>query len=271
MIFETHIPQGRLSKYIDNIIFFEGYTAEHRADKLLPDGGIYIIINMLEKPERLYLDEQLTTYKEFTGCFISGQQKRFIFIEAEHASNMAIKFKLGGASPFFDFPVSKLNNKVMQLEPILGPKISELRQAILDEKKVAGKFKKAEDFFLANIRSDFSDNDKFREVLEFIAERPTLATIKQLATMAGVTQKHLITLFGRQVGLTPKALARIFRFQKVIAELEKTQKLDWMQVAVDCGYYDQAHFIKDFYAFSGIRPGAYPEQKGDYINYLPVK
>lgn len=266
-----HVPSGPLSKYIENIVFFEGYTAEHKADKLLPDGGIYLIINMLEKTEKLFRNESLTTYQEFTGCFISGQHKRFIFIEAEHSSNMAIKFKLGGAAPFLDFPVSLLNNKVRQAEPIFGNKISVIRQKIIIEKDVQKKFSLMENFLLNSIRNGYSDNNKFLEVLEFLAAAPHAASIRELSERMGVTQKHMITLFNTQVGLTPKALARIFRFQKVILELEKLKPADWLQIALDCGYYDQAHFIKDFYAFSGIRPTAYSEQKGDYLNYLPVK
>ncbi len=271
MIFEVHQPSGLLADYIDNIVFFEGYTAEHRADKLLPDGGIYFIINMLDKPEKLYKDEALTSYQEFSGCFISGQHKQFIFIEAEHSSNMAIKFKLGGAAPFFQFPVSQLNNKVQQLEPILGKSVSKVRRDIINEKNVAHKFTRIENYLLGIFREDYKENVKFRSTLQFLADSPQMATIKELAHKTGVTQKHLITLFNNQVGLTPKALSRIFRFQRVIMQLEKNPAIDWLQVATDCGYYDQAHFIKDFYAFSGIRPSSYSEQRGDYVNYLPIK
>jgi AraC-like DNA-binding protein len=271
MIYEVHVPKGVLAKYIDNIVFFEGYTAQHKADKLLPDGGIYMIINMLEKPEKLYKDEHLKKFEEFTGCFISGQHKNFIFIEAEHSSNMAIKFKLGGAAPFFNFPISHLNNKVQQLEPILGKEIENVRKEIINEKDISKKFELIENYFLKTIRKEYEKNLAFMEVLEFLATSPHLANISQLSDKMNVSQKHLITLFNKQVGLTPKALARIFRFQKVILQLEEKEKTDWLQIAIDCGYYDQAHFVKDFYSFSGIRPTGYAEQKGEYLNYIPVK
>lgn len=271
MIFKTHIPTGILANYIENIVFFEGYTAQHKADKLLPDGGIYMILNMLNKPERLYRDEKLTRYQQFTGCFISGQHKHFIFIEAEHSSNMAVKFKLGGAAPFFDFPISQLNNKVQQLEPIMGKKISDVRAAIINEKNIDKKFELIEQFFLNNLVKGFNHHAPFYRSLHLLASSPELLNIKQLAGIVGVTQKHFISLFRKQVGLSPKALARIFRFQKVILELEKNKKIDWLQIAVDSGYYDQAHFIRDFYTYSGIKPTAYSQHKGDYVNYLPVK
>lgn len=271
MTYEMHQPQGILARYIENIVFYEGHTARHRADKLLPDGGVYLIINMLEKPGRLYKDEQLTSWKEYTGCFISGQHKGYIYLEADHSSNVAIRFKPGGAAPFFDFPVSRFNNKVQQVEPWLGPEITQLRKEIIEEKTVPAKFKMIEDFLLSKIKSSYHFNPVFHEVLEQMAKQPEIITVKQMAEKMKVSQKHLITLFDRQVGLTPKALLRIYRFQKVIMQLEKDGKVDWMQVVTDCGYYDQAHFIRDFYTFSGIRPGIYPHHKGEYVNYLPVK
>lgn len=271
MIYEVHKPAGLLADYIENIIFFDGYTAEHRVDKLLPDGGIYLIINMLEKPERLYKNEKLDDYREFTGCFISGQHKNYIFIEADHASNMALKFKPGGAHPFFDFPISRLNNKVMQLQPILGDVVEELRKKIISEKSIPKKFELLEHYLLSIMKPQQVQQEKFSEVLQFLSQSPELANIKSLAAKMGVSQKHLITLFSRQVGLTPKALGRIYRFQKVIAALENNKAIDWLQMSTDCGYYDQAHFIRDFYAFSGIRPSHYSLQKGEYMNYIPVK
>lgn len=270
MIFEQHIPQGYLSNFIDNFVFFEGYTAEHLADKLLPDGGIYLIMNMLEKPEKLYKDISLKDHTEFTGSFLSGQHKGFIFIEAHHSSNMATKFKLGGAFPFFSFPISKINNKVIQLEPILGNSVELTRKRIIAEKNVANKFSILEEYYMSILRKDHAHNETFHEVLKFLAEFPHLASIKELSQKIGVSQKHLITLFSNQVGLTPKALARIFRFQKVIMLLEEKKEIDWMQIVTDCGYYDQAHFSKDFFEFSGINPSCYFKQKGNYVNYIPV-
>lgn len=271
MIFEMHKPKGDLSCYIEEIIFYEGYTAEHRADKLLPDGGIYLIINMLEKPGKLYKNEELKSYKEFKNCFISGQHKSYIFIEADHSSNMAVKFKLGGAAPFFDFAISQLNNKVQQVAPLIGNEIEKVRKEIIAEKNVAKKIELIENYFLRSIRKDFVYNPVFAEVLQSLTENPQLSLVKAMADKMNISQKHLITLFNKQVGLTPKSLVRIFRFQKVIHELEKKKKVDWMQVATDCGYYDQAHFIKDFHTFSGIKPSVYSDKKGDYINYLPIK
>jgi len=61
-------------------------------------------------------------------------------------------------------------------------------------------------------------------------------------------------LFLREVGLTPKRLARIYRFHAALRGLQATTTLDWAQLALDCGYYDQSHLSRDFREFTGRSP-----------------
>jgi AraC-like DNA-binding protein len=270
MIFHMHHPSAELMPYIESIVYYEGYSAEHRADKFLPDGGIYLIINLTERKEKLYSDEKLEHFQEFGGCFLSGQHKSYIFIGADLASNAVIKFKAGGLFPFLGIPMGELNDKVQQAEPLFGEAINDLRRRILEPSTPTEKMEEIEAFLRTQRRPDFQYDTAFYTLLEQICQQPENYTVKAMAEELGVSQKHLIARFHKQVGLTPKSLLRVFRFQKVIQELEEKGKVDWLQIVTDCGYYDQAHFIRDFYAFSGIRPGLYKNSRGEYTNYLPV-
>jgi AraC-like DNA-binding protein len=99
---------------------------------------------------------------------------------------------------------------------------------------------------------------------------PHMWTIRDLSQKTGITQKHLITLFKKYVGLSPKMFSRIYKFQRVIHLIEEQKKVDWSMLAYECGYFDQAHFIKEFQAFSGINPAAYLDKRGPYLNYIPL-
>lgn len=269
MIFEQHFPTGILGDLIDNIVYYEGYSAQHLVDKLLPDGSINLLMDMSNKPAKLYHDLGLKTYTNYQGSFISGQHKGFMLIEANHSSMMVTQFKLGGAHAFFDFPISDLNDSVVQLEPFWGDDVEQVRQRIMNEKEISEKFALAETFYTNKLRQDYKPDTNFNEILQLLREAPQTPTA-QLAEKVRVSQKHLIALFDKRVGLKPKYLARIFRFQQAIRQLEVTEKIDWLDVAHDCGYYDQSHFIRDFLEFSGINPSDYPHLKGEYMNYLPI-
>ena len=73
------------------------------------------------------------------------------------------------------------------------------------------------------------------------------------------------------MGLTPKGFLKIIRFQKAIKEIAASKKADWTGIAYDSGYYDQAHFINDFKAFSGYTPEQYLRKQYDHLNYIPVE
>lgn len=271
MIFEIHIPVSPLDKYIENIVYYSGYSAEHLVDKLLPDGGIHLLMDMANKPSKLYHDMTLESFLEFDKCFISGQHRSYILIEANVSSMMVTRFKPGGAYPFFNFPISHLNDKVVQLEPLVGGSVEMTRQQIMAEPDVSAKFRIIESYFLDCITNGVDENGSLTIALEELMNNPFKVTTKGLAEKAGISQKHLISLFEKKVGLTPKVLSRIFRFQQVIRKIEENGSIDWMDIALECGYYDQAHFIKDFSEFSGINPTKYPDLRGEYLNYLPVK
>ena len=62
----------------------------------------------------------------------------------------------------------------------------------------------------------------------------------------GLSAKRFIEQFEREVGVTPKRYCRIRRFQRALTLSHHDRRVDWTRVAMDCGYFDQAHFIHDF-------------------------
>jgi AraC-like DNA-binding protein len=81
--------------------------------------------------------------------------------------------------------------------------------------------------------------------------------IRALAAETGCSGKHLITLFREGVGATPKAYARLLRLDRVVKMLAGGRRGDWADIALACGYYDQAHFIREFRQFTGEPPAAF--------------
>jgi AraC-like DNA-binding protein len=80
-----------------------------------------------------------------------------------------------------------------------------------------------------------------------------MPTAKEL----GMSTRRLSDVFRSEVGLSPKAFCRIRRFAAVLKRIEGAADVDWTEVALACGYFDQAHFNHDFRAFSGMNPSAY--------------
>ena len=78
-----------------------------------------------------------------------------------------------------------------------------------------------------------------------------------LATELGWSHRRLIARFRESIGLPPKALARVLRFERVAQLLQVADEPRLARVALECGYYDQAHLNRDFRQFAGITPTEY--------------
>jgi AraC-like DNA-binding protein len=85
------------------------------------------------------------------------------------------------------------------------------------------------------------------------------ARIEELCRSLGVSRKHLADLFRAHVGLPPKVYARMFRFRGAVELVQKGRRLDWARIALACGYYDQAHFNREFREFAGMTPSEFAD------------
>ena len=150
-----------------------------------------------------------------------------------------------------------------------------LRQQLLEAGSPQAMFDLLEDA-LARRLTDPSERLQIilRAVDQFVAS-PTLAKVRQVGDATGYSPKRFIKLFEDYVGLTPKVFCRVLRFQAVLDRITAQKAVDWAKVAVDCGYFDQSHLIRDFREFSGISPSQYrpiaPQSRNHIaLNPLPT-
>jgi len=109
-------------------------------------------------------------------------------------------------------------------------------------------------------------------VENFLAQ-PAASRITQIANKTGFSSRRFIELFRQHVGMTPKLFCRVRRFQAVLRRITSGRPVNWTNTALDCSYFDQAHFIHDFRAFSGINPSKYLAGYKDFPrhhNHLPI-
>ncbi|MCE9673988.1 helix-turn-helix domain-containing protein [Myxococcus stipitatus] len=86
------------------------------------------------------------------------------------------------------------------------------------------------------------------------AERLTSANVNTVAVDIGVSERHLRRVFRETVGVSPKAFAKLVRFHRALRAAREDEHANWSSIAADAGYYDQAHLIAEFRAFTGVTP-----------------
>jgi AraC-like DNA-binding protein len=169
--------------------------------------------------------------------------------------------------------MSELTDTVAEADLVFGRAFHDVREQLLAAKSTEHMFQLVERFLIQQA-SDAIEDDTFTRcvgyALSTIIHQPNMRRLQQLSDEIGYSQKHFIHLFRGQVGVSPKQYLKIMRFQKTICAIEHHQPIPWNQVALNSGYYDQAHFIHDFKHFSGFTPNEYIKRKAATLNYVPV-
>lgn len=271
MIFRLHTPEPPLNNFVENIIYYSGLCVPHTKEKLLPDGFIELIIDLTETPKRVYENEDhQKTRTAYRKGWLSGIRKEFITIEVAHNSSMMVaRFKPGRALPFLGRPLSEFAGQVIEMDCLWGRRFGSLREEILEADSPEQRIAVLEAGLLRFAEGRLETNPTVDHALALLSGPPDL-TIADLRQRLGFSHRHLVHLFDKHVGISPKFFSRLRKFQDVIQALEREEKVSWTRVAHESGYYDQAHFINEFRKFSGLAPVSYLSEKGEYLNYIPV-
>lgn len=271
MVYEVHRPAYPLSLFIESFVYYRDYNPIHSVDRFLPDGNIYVVIDLTDYPKFIYDNNTLKEIQSCRNIWFSGIRTNYLTIPSGRDSEMfIINFHKGKAYPFVEMPMHELTDYVVDGELVMSPQILDMRDRLLELGSITAKFLFAEKYLLQAFSQRLVTNPFIEFSIDVILKSPQQPTIKYLSDKTGFSQKHFISIFKTHVGITPKAFLKIIRFQKAIREIETKTFTSWTSIAYDAGYYDQAHFINDFKHFSGFSPGQFREMNSEFTNYVAV-
>ena len=286
MLLHLHRPGPPLDRFVELVTYYAGYKPEHTKERLLPDGAVEIIIDLTDSPKKLYDRENFDRAVSFRHAWISGMRRDWIVIEAAPGSSMVvIRFRPGGAHPFLGFAVEGITDMVDELEAVVDSAASSLRDRILEETTIEARMGAIERWLLERAGAGLEGHP----VIEYLTGRlfaPAGIRISDVVEEVGYSQRHVLGLFRRWVGLSPKQYSRIRRFQQVLGSVTRAAappvssdpltapplvaEPDWADLAVAHGYFDQSHLIHEFRRFSGLTPSDYCASYRGLENYLPI-
>ena len=271
MIAKLHIPSYPLNQFVANFFYHAGFLPEHKIDRFLPDGNVQLIFDLTNNSQYIYDNETLTEIQICRKVWLSGFRTEPITIPSGIESEMLIvEFHKGKAFSFFNTPLYALKNLVVDAELVFTKNILDIREQLLDAHTVSQKFELLEERLVDICLNKIKENPFVEYLVSETILHPNHLKLRSVCHEIGYSQKHIISVFKKYVGVTPKEFLKIIRFQKAIEQIEKYQRIDWVSLAFDCGFYDQSHFISDFKKFSGFTPSQYLRHKGETLNYVPI-
>lgn len=267
MGFHRRIPAPPLDRYVAWIWHYDDFFPDHDREHVLPDGSFELIINLQEVPRKLFDRSDSRRFETFRRGFVSGAHEDYLVIDAlQDSTMMGVHFKPGGVAPVLGLPASEVAGQVVELDAIWGSDAWLWRERLIECAGPAQKCALMEQWLARKLaRNARSKNSQSRNGLDWAVRRfmaePHIKGIGSIAAELGMSHKHFIQRFRDEVGLTPKLFCRIQRFQEVLGQIQKSARIEWADLAYSCGYYDQAHFVNDFIAFSGVNPTTYMVRK----------
>ena len=182
---------------------------------------------------------------------------RFVRVLQGVGRVFGVKFWPGGFYPFLGTPVSELTNRVVALSEVFGEAGTIFGRAVIDSANDGRNVELAEEF-LRTLHPVRDENVVVvRKIVDQIAADTGITKVDQLALAADMSKWTLQRLFRRYVGVSAKWVIQRYRLHEAIEEIGRGRPVDWARLAIDLGYFDQAHFIKDFKRFTGRTPDAY--------------
>lgn len=184
-------------------------------------------------------------------------QGRFVRQLQGHDQVFGIKFTAGGFYPFYGQPVAELLNQSMDVTDCFGPASAALARQVLAAPHFDAMCAVAEGFLLQHLPKADAQVARVSGLLARIAHETSVVSVEDVLAISGLNRRGLQRLFQKYVGIHPKWVIQRYRLHEAIAQVQAGKTQSWTALALELGYFDQAHFVREFRQLVGMAPGEY--------------
>lgn len=247
MKFDTYFPSERLRPYIKHFVVSE--NAAESEYKVFPSSGLVIGFQYRGRLAAV----KATSESKLASAGITGISDSFkLFRNSANIGTILVYFTEIGFTHFAIHPANELFNLSLSLYQIFDKSlISETEEKLSAATTDKQRIKVVEQFLLSQLR-DIQTDKLIVEAVRLIYQSKGTIRIKELNKKLFISQSPFEKRFRKVVGTTPKKFASIVRFNTVLDTLDHTKSLT--EICYENGFFDQAHFIKDFKQFTGDTP-----------------
>jgi len=266
--FRGYRPRAPLCRAVE-LIWTTAGNVGTAVERVLPNGVVELIFNLGAPQRVVHAANRFTRYR---AAWVAGIQSQPLDIASEFDSQLVgVRFRPGGASPLLGLPAASLAGSVVELADLSIPWAEELRERLLSTRTAAERADLTEGTLTRRLLGSRPLESRVTTALRTMERLPAGLSVAALAAELGVSHKHLIALFKREVGVAPKTLQRVLRFQRVLLALRASASPRFTEIAHACGYADQAHLNHDFRQLAGVTPSDYLQQRLVDPNHLNVE
>lgn len=260
MIYQKYQPSVALQPYVMCYYVWEHHTQiTHALEVHSPPNGLGGMVFNYGDPYQVVLNGK-GNRECVPSCFVAGQFTKSYSLHLNGQVGMiGVVFWPAGLSHLLGIPMLTFTDQRIDLNLILGKEAAQLEQQLLESTTNQQRIMLLEQWLLKKLCTSAHKTDVVDSALGIIIQHKGILSISQLSDDLCISPRQFRRRFNEKVGVSPKLFSRIKRFN-YISQLSLTSSSVWMDIVHKGGYYDQAHFVRDFCDFSGKKPS-------EFVNY----
>jgi AraC-like DNA-binding protein len=267
MEYVSRVPRPPLDGLIDDLYYLEGVPPYARF--MLPPMPSALLIVNLGAPFLIRAGSEPGAAEYVDGCVVTTPTRGLEFGYPIPTRSVGVHVKPWGLAPFLPMPAIELCDRPVTIEQVWGrPAVAELRDRLATADGPHAMLTVLEEELTRRLR-ETAGLGLVSHTSSVIAATSETVEIGGLSAAAGVSSTHLARRFKELVGVTPKRLARTYRFATTVLTIDPAAPVDWADLAARAGYFDQAHFGHEFRAFTGLTPTRYVEVRQRFLRDHP--
>ncbi len=253
-------------------IIWEQKTDSPKKWIMLPEFNIDLIFN-LEKPwtvnSECYKNRAYNPTDNF--CFLSGLHTKPLYVEFPRCHMFGIRLNTISANLLFGIHCKDLKNWSIEGDNILSDRINYVEDKVKGLPDFYTKAIWLEEFINSLLleHSDLGVAMKISSLLDELCDKKSNGQPFRIEEFTGYSRMHSLRIFQKWYGLAPTEALSFRRFEKALLQIHNTSD-SLTQIGLNCGFYDQAHFIRVFKNFAEMTPTQYAKQKGESIGQFSL-
>jgi len=264
MNFHIYHPSPPLADYVEMMWHWENYTSSHTKERILPVGLMELTFNL--SGHDFVIDGRETSRTPI--ILVGTQTEHFVIDTSRPTTLLSVLFKSGVAQDVMGVSAKELLNQIVPLSDVWGCSDS-LYNQLMSTVDVAERFRILETTLLTQLNHQRERHYAVEYALSALTAPVQQVSIADVQADVALSPPRFIQVFRDEVGFTPKLFSRLQRFHQVLDAVAGVDIVDWADLALRFGYYDQSHLINDFRKFAGISPTDYAPLSSAHNKNIP--
>lgn len=263
MRYQEYSPPSELAAWVKMFWVFECRSNDPMPETIVADGYPELVVHFGSPFSELNRRDQ---FQEQSSVLVCGQMtKPLVLRSSTDAGMIGIRFHPSGMGAFFSTPMNELIDQRVPAEHLFQD-LNRLSNSIAESSNDTQRIAACTRFLTSSIDLN-RDSRNIRYAVEEIIKNHGQVSVESVVSQLGMSRRSLEMAFQKVVGTSPKMYCRIIRFRHLFDTMnQESESVQWAHRALDSGFFDQSHMIRDFQRFTGQSPTSFLMQHASFAH-----